>query len=133
MASVQYSKAATDNFWTLSGTTVAASSFQKYALLIDTAGAASIQEATQSIVSAAAVSWANVSQLSPWAPFLTTVGSTKAIAGVLTIATDATHTFVPGTTLLGATGIMAMFADGIDQSLLPLMGNATGGIVGLTG
>src|SRR6266446_5574910 len=36
----QTAKTATDDFWTLSGAVVPASSFQKYALLIDTAGEA---------------------------------------------------------------------------------------------
>lgn len=126
----QFSKAATDDFWTLSGTTVAVSSFQKYLLLIDTAGAASIQEAVQNTVSAATVVWTNISLVSAWAPFIATVGTTKAVAAVLTIATDSTHTFIPGTTALNATGITATFADGVDQSILPLMGNETGLIVG---
>lgn len=124
------SKAATDDFWTLSGTTVPAGSFQKYALLIDGSGAASVQEATSNTVSAATVVWTNVSQLSPWAPFLSMISNTKACVGVLTIATDATHTFVPGTTLLGATGITATFIDGIDAALLPTIGNETGLVVG---
>ena len=42
----QFSKAATDDFWTLSGTTVQASSWQKYLLLIDSSGNASMQEGT---------------------------------------------------------------------------------------
>lgn len=127
---VFYSKGATDDFWTLSGTTVAASSWQKYLLLIDTAGAASVQEATQSVVSAAAVKWTNVSGVSAWAPFFTSISTTKAVVGVLTVATDSTHTFIPGTTLLGAAGITATYVDGIDMSILPLIGNGAGTIIG---
>lgn len=127
-----YSLAATDDFWTLSGTTVAVSSFQKYALLVDTSGTASIQEATQASTDAL-VHWRNVSAFSGWAPFLSIVGSTKAIVCCLTIATSASVTFVPGTTNLNAAGITATFTDGIDQSLLPVMGNETGAIVGLLG
>lgn len=136
--SLQYSiagrhfvKGATDNFWTLSGTTVLAASFQKYLLLIDGAGAASIQEGVQSIVNAASVGWTNVSALSVWAPFMVALSNTKAIAGVLTVATDATHTFIPGTTLLGAAGITATFIDGVDQSLLPLVANQQGVLIGV--
>lgn len=130
------SKGATDNFWTLAGTTVAASSWQKYLLLIDDAGAASIQEGTQSTVSAAAVSWGNVTAAAkafpqnPWAPLISILSASKAILGVLTIATDSTHTFVPGTTLLGAAGITATFIDGIDPSLMPLMANDSGLLIG---
>lgn len=127
---------AADPMWTLgvtgSNTLVAASRFQKYALLLDAAGTATVQEATQA-TTAAGVIWTNVSNLSPWAPFLTIVGSTKLVAATLTIATDATHTFTPGTTLLGATGITATFADGIDQSLLPLIASQTGVLLGLGG
>lgn len=131
---VQYTKAATDNLWTLgvagSNTTVAVGSFQKYLLLLDTAGAATVQEATQNTVSAATVSWAGISAVSPWAPLIVAVGTTKAIVAVMTVATDATHTFIPGTTLFAATGITTTFIDGIDQSIVPLMGNETSLIVG---
>lgn len=130
------SKGATDNFWTLgvagSNTLVPASSFQKYALLIDAAGAATVQEATANNVSAATVAWANVSKVGDFAPFLTVVaGATKAVVGILTVATDATHTFTPGTTLLGAAGITATYIDGVDPSLLPLIGNMVGNVVGI--
>ena len=126
------SKGATDNFWTLAGTTVAAGSFQKYLLLIDAAGAATIQEGLQSNVSAALVGWTNVSSLSVWAALLSVLNASKAVAGVLTVATDATHTFIPGTTLLGAAGITATYQDGIDPSLAPLLGNEQGLVFGLS-
>ncbi len=125
-----YALATTDDYWTLSGTVVAAASWQKYALLTDTSGTASIQEATQSLVSAAAVSWKNVSGMSSWAPFLTMLGATKALVGVLTIATDATHPFTPGTTALNAAGITATFVNGLDQTLLPLLANEQGTLFG---
>lgn len=129
-----FSKGATDNFWTLGGagsaTTVAVSSFQKYIFLIDTAGAASVLEATQSTVSAAAVAWTNISAVSKWAAFIAAVGSTKAIVATVTVATDATHTFIPGTTAFTGTGITSTFIDGIDQGIFPLVGNSTGLVVG---
>lgn len=130
VAGVFYSLGASDDFWTLSGTVVAAASWQKYLLLVDTGGTASIQEATQSKVSAAGVVWTNVSGLSTYAPFLTALGATKCVVGTLTIATDATHTFTPGTTALNGTGITATFVDGLDQSILPLLANAQGTIIG---
>ncbi len=129
---VWYSLTASDDFWTLAGTVVAKASWQKYLLLVDTAGAATIQEGLQSTVSAAEVKWTNVSGISPWAPYLSTVGETKMVAGVLTVATDATHTFTPGTTLLSAAGITDTYIDGIDQSILPFPGDAQGTIYGLT-
>ena len=129
-----FSKAATDNLWTLgaagSNTTVPISSFQKYALLLDNTLAATVQEATPASASAAAVVWTNVSGLSSVAPLIQMLGNTKIVAAVLTIATNATTTFIPGTTLLGAAGITATFIDGIDPSLLPLIGNETGKVVG---
>jgi hypothetical protein len=128
-----YSLAATDNFWTLSGTVVAAASWQKYLLLVDSAGTASIQEGTQSLVSAAAVTYTNVSGLSKWAPLITVLNAGKIIAGYITVATDATHTFTPGTTALGATGITTTYTNGLDQALLPIIANQTGLVMGVGG
>lgn len=125
-----FSKAGTDDFWTLSGAVVPASSWAKYALLIDASAAASIQASRASGVSAAAVDWRNVSAISPWAPLLSILGGTKAILGVITVATDATHTFTPGTTALGATGITTTYVNGIDPSLLPLIGTGASLVVG---
>lgn len=126
---VFFSKAATDDFWTLAGTVVAASSWQKYLLLIDAALAASIQEGTQSLIAAANVGWANVSAGS-WGPLITVLQAGKTIVATLTIATDATHTFTPGTTALNAAGITATFVDGYDVSLMPVIGNSQGAIIG---
>lgn len=97
-------KAATDNFWTLSGSTVADLSWQKYLLLIDASGAASVRQGTPSLVSAAAV-------VLPDHP------GSVCIAGVLTVATSGS-TFIPGTTLLGAVGITATYVDGADASMI---------------
>lgn len=97
-------KNATDNLWTLAGTLVAVSSFQKYLLLLDGSGTASVQEGVQA-ATAAAVTMARPAD-------------GKTIIGVLTVATDATHTFTPGTTLLGAAGITATFIDGFDDIVL---------------
>lgn len=129
---VFYSMNATDDLWVLSGTVVAAASWQKYALLVDTTGASgpSIVEATQSKISAAAVKWTNLGSATPWDPFLSTVGSTKVVVGVLTVATGASTTFTPGTTALDAVGITDTYIDGIDQSLLPLIANGSGTSVG---
>lgn len=127
------SLSATDNFWTLAGAVVAASSWQKYLLLVDASGTASIQEATQSLISAAAVSYANISGLGKWAPLLTILNAGKIIAGFLTVATDATHTFTPGTTALGATGITTTYTNWMDPYLTPLLANQTGVLMGIGG
>lgn len=100
-------KTATDNFWTLSGVTVPISSFQKYYLLIDGAGAASVMQGIPASTAAGVVL--------PFPP------QSKAIVGVLTVATNGSTTFVPGTTLLGAAGITATFNDGFDPSTLALV------------
>jgi hypothetical protein len=100
-------KGATDNFWTLAGVTVPVASFQKYYLLIDGSGAASVVQGVPASTAAGVVL--------PFPP------QSKAIVGVLTVATDATHTFTPGVTLLGATGITATYNDGFDPSTLSLV------------
>lgn len=128
-----FSKAATDDFWTLSGTTVPALSWQKYALLIDGTGAASIQEAAASNISVAAVGWRTAGfNNSPWHPIIAMLngGTGKAVVAVLTIQTAAATTFIPGTTALNAAGITATFADGVDSSLCPAIGNEQSVIIG---
>lgn len=129
------SKNATDDFWTLSGTVVAAASWQKYLLLIDATGTASIQQGTQSTISAASVSWTSVTNSAGavqlgHGPLITVLNTGVTIVAVLTIATDATHTFTPGTTALNAAGITATFADGIDASLIPIICNEQSAPVG---
>lgn len=130
-----FSKANTDNFWTLAGTTVAISAFQKYLLCVDDAGAATVVEGTQA-ATAATVTWTNVSPQAkafpqnPWAALISILNASRCIFGVLTVATDATHTFIPGTTLLGAAGITATYIDGLDSTLFPLLANERGLLAG---
>ena len=137
-----FSLAATDNFWTLGGATsatvVAVGSFQKYALCVDDAGVMTVQEAKQSTVSAAAVTWENVTGLAgtfpknQWAAITAILNASRCIAGILTIATNASTTFTPGTTLLGAAGITATFKGSIDTSLMPILANERGLIAGIS-
>lgn len=103
---VPKTKAGTDNLWTPASTLVAVSSFQKYLLLLDASGTASVQEGIQSTVSLAAVKFGKLP------------ASGLAIIGILSITTDATHTFTPGTTALNAAGITAAFGDGLDPAIL---------------
>lgn len=103
----QSAKAGTDNLWTLAGTTVPVSSFQKYYLLIGSGGTASVMQGVPASTAAGVTL--------PFPP------QSQSIFGVLTVATDATHPFVPGTTALNATGITATFVDGIDPSTLTLV------------
>lgn len=136
-----FSKAATDNFWTLgsasSATVVAVNSWQKYLLCVDDTGAATVVEGTQSTVNAASVGWGNIAAAqganpkNMWAALISVLNGSRCIFSVLTVATDATHTFTPGTTALNATGITSTFIDGIDSTLFPLMANESGLLVGL--
>lgn len=93
--------AATDDAWTLTGGVLAVSSFRRYLLLADAADARSVQASTDAATAAACV-WG-----APPANGL-------AIVGILTVATDATHTFTPATTLLSAAGITDTYIDGTD-------------------
>lgn len=94
--------AASDDFWTLTGGVLAVSSFRRYLLLCDTADAATVLASNDSTVAATSCRF----------PSLPANG--VAIVGVLTVATDSTHTFTPATTLLGAAGITATYIDGTD-------------------
>jgi|SRR5215471_2689047 len=125
-----YSKAATDNLWTPNaGVLVPAGMFQKYVFLLDASGTATVQEATPA-AAAASVGWTNVSGLSRYAPLFQICQDTKCVVGGVTVQTDATHTFTPGTTAFNAAGITATFMDGMDQSLVPLLADSIGNIVG---
>lgn len=129
------SKTATDPLWTLgvanSNTTVNPSSWQKYLLMLNASGTATVQEGVQSTVSAAAVGWTNLVNRGPWSPILTTLDAATTIVCVLTIATDTTAGgFIPGTTALNAANVTATYADGIDPSVLPVIMNEIGSIVG---
>lgn len=97
--------AATDDFWTLTGPDLAASSFRRYLLLCDASDTATVMASTDSTTSAADCRW---STLPP---------NGTAIVGILTVATAAATTFTPGTTLLSAAGITDTYIDGIDISV----------------
>jgi hypothetical protein len=97
-----FTKAATDNFWTLTGAVLAISSWNKWLLCVDSAGTASVVIGTPSTVSAAAVG-------------LPALPTSKSVIGVLTVATNGSTTFTPGTTLLGAAGITATLVNGLDS------------------
>lgn len=100
-----FRKAATDNFWTLTGGVLAISSWRKYALVVDNAGTATVVAGTDSTVSAAAAG-------------LPALPAGKCVFGILTVATNGATTFTPGTTLLGAAGITATYVDGLDPLYL---------------
>jgi hypothetical protein len=99
---VFYTKAATDDLWTLSGTTVTSGNAQKYLLCLDSAGTASIVEGTQGANAAAVVL--------PAAP------ASKCVVGLLLVET--TGDFVPGTTDLSAATITDTYTDGYAPALI---------------
>lgn len=130
-----FNKAATDNLWTLSGAVVPVSSWQKYLLCVDDAGTATAVECAASSVSAAAVGFGNITPAAkafpqnPWAALISVLAASRCIFGVLTVATNGSTTFTPGTTLLGAAGITATYIDGLDPLLLPLVYNENGSLL----
>jgi hypothetical protein len=97
------SKAATDDFWTLSGTTVSDGNFQKYLLCIDASGDASIVEGTQAATAGAVV-------LGAWP-------ASKSVLAILQVQTVG-GTFVPGTTGLDAGTVTDTYINGFDPALI---------------
>lgn len=93
------SKAATDDFWTLTGATFAAGLANKWVLLVDSVGAASVAVGTPAATAAAVV--------------LPAIPASKAVFGVLTVV-NATNPFIPGTTLLSAAGVTDTYVQGMD-------------------
>ena len=93
---------ASDDFWTLTGGVLAESSFRRYLLLANASDTASVLASDDSTVSAAACRWS------------TLPANGTAIVGILTVATDASTTFTPGTTELSAAGITDTYIDGFD-------------------
>lgn len=128
-------KSTTNDFWSLgtatSATTVAVNSLQRYALLINAAGAAFVYEATQVIgTDSSVLRWTNVAGKGRWRPVLYWASQGLTLLGSVQVITDATHTFIPGTTLFGAAGITAAFTSGLDPTIVPLIGNQQGLVLG---
>lgn len=116
------SKAATDNFWTLTGTAVTAGgtgATLHYALCINAAGAASV---VQGPTNNAGLQGPNgqilAGSTTVWQPAAAILlPADVCIAAILKISLTATTVFTPGTTLLGAAGVTSTFTDGMDGSL----------------
>lgn len=125
------SKTNTADLWTLSGTTVAAGSVQRYALLLDASGTASAQEGVQQIgTNTNSVTWTNVAGKGKYMQILYWASQGLTLIGSVAITTDATHTFIPGTTALNATGITAAYTSGLDSSITSLIGDLSGRAIG---
>ncbi len=90
----------TDDAWTLTGAVLAASMFRKYLLLADAADARTVQASTDSATAAGC-------------QFTNLPADGQAIVGMITVGTDGSHTFTPGTTALNAAGITTTYYDGM--------------------
>lgn len=100
---VQVAAAAVDDAWTLTGGTLAAGFVRRY-LLLRSAGGVFTVLASDDQTTAAACRWAQ------------RPADGLAIMGILTVA-NATNPFVPGTTLLSATGVTDTYQDGVDANV----------------
>ena len=97
--------AATDDFWTLTGGVLAVSSFRRYLLLCDASDTASVLASDDVTTAAADCRWT------------TQPANGTAIVGIVTVATNGSTTFTPGTTNLSAAGITDTYVDGWDISV----------------
>lgn len=104
---------ATDDLWTLTGGNLAAGFCRRYWLLWDGTSATTVVSVQQSsdISIAVAGSAAAAINLCRW-PALPPMGTI--IVGILSIA-NTTNAFIPGTTLLSATGVTDTYQDSFDQ------------------
>lgn len=94
---VNYTKAGTDNLAISAGSIQAVSTYCKYLVVVNASGTVSTVQGNQASTAAAA--------LVPDCPV------DKAPLGYFQIATDATHTYTPGTTDNGAAGITDTYVD----------------------
>lgn len=106
---------ATDDLWTLSGADLAAGSVRRYLLLWDGTSATtvvSVQASNDQVIASYATSTVALAACR-WSS-LPPTGTV--IVGILSIV-NLTNAFVPGTTLLGASGVTATYVDGPDQGV----------------
>ncbi len=107
---------ATDDFWTLTGDNLAAGSVRRYALLWDGASATTTMTVLASDdqviadYSSSALALAGCRWTVP-------IPIGKVCVGILSIV-NTTNAFVPGTTLLDATGVTATYRDGPDENVM---------------
>lgn len=97
--------AASDDFWTLTGGVLAVSSFRRYLLLCDASDVATVLASDDVTTAAADCRWT------------TQPANGQAIVGIVTVATNGSTTFTPGTTNLSAAGITDTYIDGWDISV----------------
>jgi len=110
---------ATDDLWTLTGPVVPPGSWQKWALLVDEAGAPFVQEATPSFISANDVGFSNVAPNGLEVLIKVLNGGTgRAIIGGVVVATNDSTTFTPNVTPLNAPGLRVGFVNGLPSGAL---------------
>lgn len=124
---VFFSKASTDDLWTLSGTASAASQETLFLLYLTGAGTASIAQVGPYSAAQGQTAAARVIENLPALP------DGKALIGSLYIVTSSSQTFTPGTDVPG-TGNTATFYDGgfagYNRLLGYIAGSAIEGVVG---
>lgn len=130
-----FTKNAAADVWTLgtatSATTVAAGSIQRYILTLDNAGTAYAYEGVQQIGSdPTTLRYSNINGKGGYTPLLYLAGLGQSLIGSVQVLTDGTHTFIPGTTALSATGITAAYTSGLDSTFIPLIGDLSGRSIG---
>lgn len=103
---VVYTKASTDDLWTLTGGNLATASARGYFLYLDAAGAASVEASTDAATIGAVV-WPGAD-------------ADKALIGAVTVENASGADFVPGTTGLSAAGITDTYYDGLDLAAVLL-------------
>jgi hypothetical protein len=106
----------TDPLWTLTGGNLAAGSVRKYQLLWDGTTATTVTTVLASndqVISTSPLGTAASALTLCRYPSLPPIGT--GCVGILSI-TNTTNAFIPGTTLLGATGVTAAYRDGPDAN-----------------
>lgn len=107
------SKGATDDLWTLTGTTLTAGQVNKWLLCLDGSGTASVVEGNPS-TSAAGVSFSDI--VAADGHTYPAPGPSKCIVAQLTVVVNSS-TFVPGTTSLAAGTITVTYRDGYEATM----------------
>lgn len=128
-------KTAAADVWTLGGatsnTTVAAGSIQRYILALDASGTAFVYEGVQQIGSSATtLRYTNLNGKGIYTALFYITGLGQTPVGSVQVITDATHTFIPGTTLFDAAGLTVAYTSGLDSTFIPLIGDLAGRSIG---
>lgn len=108
-----YSKAATDDLFTLSGTSLAVNEVCAFYLWLDSSGAASITQSAVKKNSTATSGYVEGAFEWPLSP-------TKVCIGMLKVSTAVAATFIPGTTALGASNVTTTYVNALGDYGAPI-------------